>query len=171
VTGPLELDRLNPAWLAGSRGRRTESGEYDYYGIFACVSGGNMGMHRRLWRDVGGFREHFVPEDMEFSLRAWRQGARVLVAKEAVIHYRYRTEPKRLYRQGFAYGLGRVAIARMLSETGGPRPPRFAGWRSWLWLARHPPLKGPAARAVWCWVLGNRLGHVVGSLRTRTLLI
>ena len=34
VTGPLDVDRLNPAWVVESRGRAIEAGPGDFHGVF-----------------------------------------------------------------------------------------------------------------------------------------
>ena len=91
---------------------------------------------------------------------------------DAVVHYRYRETPRALWRQGLAYGAFRPRIARLLVEAGKPRPPRFAGWKSWaLLVLKLPGLVTQEGRAVWVWIAANRWGQVVGSIRHRTLML
>ena len=74
VTGPLELARLNPPWLADSRGRRDETEVPTFSGLFPSAHGNNMGMQKELWKSIGGFDEDIRllgAEDIEFSMRAW----------------------------------------------------------------------------------------------------
>ena len=174
VTGRLELERLNPGWLALSRGGAAAApGPPRFAGTFAYASGGNQGMTRDLFDRVGGFTEGVAgAEDIEFSLRCLGTGVDVREAADAVMHYRYRTAPGELFRQGRTYGSCRPLIARRMRDAGMSRPPRFHGWRSWLWLvARLPTLVTGPGRANWAWVAGNRLGHVIGSVRYRTLML
>lgn len=173
VTGPLEIDRLNPPWLAASRGRPSRTTGPTWYGRFPLVSGGNVGFRREVWRDVGGFDEHFLgAEDAEFSLRLSRRGIPVHFAPDALVHYRYRDSARILWRQGLQYGRGRPRVRRRMRELGLATPPALAGWRSWVWLVVHlPDLRRRAGRARWVWVAGNRVGHVVGSVQARTLFL
>jgi glycosyltransferase involved in cell wall biosynthesis len=174
VTGPLELDELNPAWLAGTRGRGDERGLATFYGIFPYPHGNNFGLRRELWERLGRFDEDFpsAAEDAEFGLRAWRAGVTLHFVEDAVVHYRYRGSVRDLWRQGTAYGGSRPLVRRLLKELGAPAPSSFAGWKSWLWLvSRLPTLRSGEGRAAWVWVAANRIGHVRGSVRHRCLLV
>lgn len=173
VTGPNLLDRLNPPWLAGSRGRGDEAPCGTFAGIFPTVRGNNFGVRTSTWQRLGGIREGSYPcEDLEFSLRCWMNGIEVVGIPQAVVHYRYRESPKELWRQGFAYGSQRPRIARLLKEAGGPVPPRWGGWKSWIILIlRLPTVVTRPGRARWLWIAGNRLGQVVGSVKYRTLML
>ncbi|MEP6625519.1 MAG: glycosyltransferase, partial [Acidimicrobiia bacterium] len=164
VTGPLELGRLNSAFMAASRGRRHESISPTFHNIFPAAHGNNFGMQRAAWTRIGGFDEDprlLGSEDIEISMRAWLAGIRLYFATDAVVHYRYRTEPRVLWQQGRRYGRSRPMLVRKLIEAGRARPPRFGGWRSWAWLAVHvPDLLHPEPRAGWVWVAANRLGQL-----------
>jgi len=174
VTGPLELDRLNPRWLADSRGRGDERGLPTFHGLFPTAHGNNMGMQRDVWDRLGRFDEDvdIGADDIEFSMRAEAEQICLSFVPDAVVHYRYRSTPGELWRQGRAYGRARPLVVKRLAERGLPTPPCFAGWRSWLWLLAHMvDLRDKAGRAVWCWVAGNRFGHLEGSVRYRTIFI
>lgn len=173
VTGPLELDRLNPPWLAESRGRTMEREAPSFYGIFPYAHGCNMGVHRSLWEKVGGLDEQMIAtEEIDLSLRLWLAGSPAVFEPAALVHYRYRTEARQLWRQGFRYGMCRPLVARRLVDAGGPRPSRLAGWKSWANLARQLPSAGsPEGRARLAWTAGNRLGQVVGSVRHRMVVL
>lgn len=174
VTGPLELDRLNPDWLAATRGRGDERGVPTFYGIFPYAHGNNLGLQRAAWERLGRFDEGFPngAEDIEFGLRAWQAGVPVHFVREAVVHYRYRSRPNDLWRQGTTYGRSRPLVRRRLKESGAPAPSPVAGWRSWLWLLIHlPGLRTRPGRSAWIWVAANRIGHLQGSVRHRCLLV
>lgn len=173
VTGPHELDVLNPRWLADTRGRSIEAPLGTFFGIFPCIRGAGWGVRRSTWERLGGLDEDLVAaEDLEFSLRCWLSGVDIVGIPEAVVHYRYRSAPRDLWRQGFAYGSNRPRLARMLVAAGRPRPPRFAGWKAWaLLVLRLPRLVTAEGRAAWVWIAANRSGQVVGSLRERTMMI
>lgn len=174
VTGPLELDLLNPKWLADSRGRGDERGLPSFHGLFPTVHGNNMGMQRAEWERLGRFDEHVLigSDDVELSLRAWLGLTPVHFADGALVHYRYRGEPSALWRQGRNYGRSRPIVVRRLRKLGLPCPSRLAGWRSWAWLVTHlRDLGTKEGRAAWVWVAGNRVGHVEGSIRYRALFL
>src|SRR6478735_8760244 len=162
VTGPLELDRLNPPWLAASRGRGDERGLPTFQGLFPTVHGNNMGMVRELFDAIRRWdlddRVSGV-DDVELSARLVRRGVEVHYEPAAVVHYRYRDEPRALWRQGRTYGRARPFLVRRLREQGLPTPHPIAGWRSWLWLGAHvPDLRRHEGRATWVWVAANRVG-------------
>jgi glycosyltransferase involved in cell wall biosynthesis len=173
VTGPNELDRLNPEWLASSRGRSADEAASTFYGIFTHMRGNNFGVRREVWQQVGPLASGFFPvEDMEFSLRCWLHGVEIVGLPDAVVHYRYRSSPRDLWRQGYAYGSHRPMIVRLLVQAGKPRPPRLGGWKSWLVLVvTIPILVTRRGRARWMWIAGNRFGQVVGTVRNRTLML
>lgn len=173
VTGPNEIDELNAAWLAASRGRSINQARGTFLGIFPCIRGNNFGVKKSIWLQLNGMTENFrACEDIEFSLRCWLNGIDIVGLPEAVVHYRYRDSADALWRQGFAYGSHRPIIARMLRDADRPTPPKFAGWKSWLMLAvRLPTLATRHGRATWIWIAGNRVGQVVGSYRQRTFML
>ena len=173
VTGSFELDLLNPPWLAESRGGGDRSTDPPrFLGTFPYARGGNLGARRSLVDAVGGFAETVTgSEDVEFSLRCLDHGVEVVPAPGAVLHYRYRGEGSVLFRQGRTYGRGRPHVVRLMIERGHERPPRFAGWKSWIWLVtRLPLLATTVGRARWLWVAGNRVGQIEGSIRHRTIV-
>lgn len=173
VTGPHEIDLLNPRWLAETRGRSIEDPVGTFFGIFPCIRGAGWGVNRQVWERMGGLDEGVLAaQDLEFSLRCWLKGIEIVGLPEAIVHYRYRRSVHDLWQQGFAYGSNRPRLARMLVTAGKPRPPRFAGWKAWaLLLLRLPRLVTPEGRAAWVWIAANRSGQVVGSIRERTLMI
>ncbi|HEX5615374.1 MAG TPA: glycosyltransferase [Acidimicrobiia bacterium] len=170
VTGPLEVRRLNPAWLVATRGVPSSTAPMTFHGLFPTIAAGNLGIRASVWRAVGGFDEAVVAqEDAELSLRLRAAGVAVHFAPDALVHYRYRHEPRVLFRQGLLYGTYRPLVARRARAAGLGRAPRFAGWRSWVvlvvWL---PRLATRTGRAAWSWVAGVRLGTLRGSVRYRT---
>jgi GT2 family glycosyltransferase len=173
VTGPLEVDRLNPAWLAETRGRPDHHTAATWFGSFPLVSGGNLGLHRTVWREVGPFDEAFTgAEDAEWSLRLAIHGIPVHFAPGALLHYRYRTEARVLWAQGNRYGFARPALRKKVAAAHLPVPGRLAGWRSWLWLVPHLlGLGSRQGRARWSWVAGVRTGHLRGSVHARSLFL
>jgi glycosyltransferase involved in cell wall biosynthesis len=175
VTGRHELDRLNPSWVADMRGRGDQRPAPTFFGIFPTARGGNFGIRRALLGQLGGFAEdpaYSGADDIELSLRAWLAGVELVPVPEAVLHYRYRSDARSLWRQGTAYGRPRPLIRRRLIAVGRPAPHPLSGWRSWVWLVLHlPVLRSRQGRARWTWVAANRWGQVLGSVRYRCVLL
>jgi glycosyltransferase involved in cell wall biosynthesis len=172
VTGPLEVHRLNPEWLARTRGSYPQDRIRTYHGLFDLLAGGNFGIHRSVYEEVGGLREDIfgAVDDLEFALRLHQAGVTIHFAPDAVIHYRYRSEPRVLFRQGRFYGRGKPLISKLTKAAGMRAPSRIAGWKSWLLLvAWLPRLSTRPGRASWCWIAGSRLGQVEGCWVHRTL--
>lgn len=170
VTGPIEVDLLNPPWLTAVRGRLPVDRPRTQNGAFTLVAGGNVGIHRSVWESIGGFAEDAFGggEDLEFSLRLHAHGVAPHFAPDAILHYRYRSEPRALFRQGRFYGRGKPLIGRLLHDAGLPGPSRLSGWKSWLTLfAWLPRLRTREGRAAWCWVAGSRLGQLEGIVHHR----
>jgi glycosyltransferase involved in cell wall biosynthesis len=173
VTGPLELDRLNPAWIVEARGRSFADRRPVFEGILPYASSCNLGLRRALFERARGFDPTWrVGEDLELSLRLWLEGAEVHFEPGAVVHYRYRPTLRSTYRQARSYGLVRPLLAERLRGAGRAAPKRAAGLRNWAWLLRHLPLlTDPAGRAKWLWVAGQRIGNLEGSLQVRRLYL
>ncbi|MFM7270462.1 MAG: glycosyltransferase [Actinomycetes bacterium] len=173
VTGPCDPFPLNPEWLARSRGIYPPDRPLEWHRLFPIASGGNVGLHRDVFAEVGGFRDDFLgAEDHEFSLRLAVAGIPVGFAPGARILYRMRAEPRALWRQGLGYGRNRPRLRREVARAGLRAPARLSGIRSWIRLvATIPGLRHGAGRAQWCWIAGVRIGHVLGSVRDRTLFL
>lgn len=167
VTGRLEAGELNTEAQQAGRGNVSELATF--YGLFPLVHGGNMGVTRQAWDAVGPLDESLGSvEDIEWSLRASAVGHRVVRLSDAVIHYRYRQRASDLWKQGLLYGQYRPEIARRTHEQLGIRLNRFAGFRSWAWLVVNiGKICRPDMRPQLAWVAGNRVGQVIGSVKSR----
>ncbi len=173
VTGPLEVDRLNPTWLATTRGRPSLTEGPTWFGVFPIVAAGNLGIRRDVWRAAGRFDEAFsAQEDHEFALRLRLRDVPIFFEPAALVHYRYRGSTRALWDQGRVYGASRPLLWRRVQRAGLEPPSRVAGWRSWLWLLVHlVDLRTEHGRAAWVWVAANRLGQLRGCIRYRTLFL
>jgi glycosyltransferase involved in cell wall biosynthesis len=173
VTGPVELDRLNPPGLAKSRGYAEAGAAPSFYGAFPYARGCNLGVKRPVLAAVGGFDEETLGlDDQELGLRMSKAQVDLVFVPDAVVHYRYRRDLRGIWRQGRFYGDGRVAMYKVARAADVPLPHRAAGWRSWVWLVVHVvDLRSSDGRLGWVWVLANRWGHLRGSLRHRTVFV
>lgn len=176
VSGHLDTSKLNPPWLAATRGTMpgTDSPPYLCEGVFPVVAAGNMAITRTDFGALGGFRPDARRlEDFDLSLVAWERGFLVERQPNAVLHYRLRSSPCALFRQGFQYGTARARIYRELVDRRLVRRWTVAGWRSWIKLALITPLAAFSRprRATLAWIAGNRWGRLAGSVRNKVLYL
>jgi len=173
ITGPLDVWSLNPPALAQSRGQSAEHPVGSFEGLFPVVRGANFAMRRSLWDQLGPFPEGAYPlDDTDLSFRARRLGVAVVGCPDMVIQYRYRGTSAELWRQGTSYGRSRCQFVRKLIDSGEPRPPRFAGWKSWLHLVvTVPRLADADRRPAWVWNAANRFGQLRGSIEQRLVYL
>ncbi len=170
VTGALDVDTLNPPWLVRTRGGGATSLRR-FHGTFPICATGNFGIHRDVWRSLGELTDRAAFEDMDISLRIWREGVPVAFEPRAVVQYRYRRTARELWAQGRRYGLGRIALCVTLRDAG-LRVPRLSGWRSWLLTAlRLWEVVTPTGRARLAWHLGNRAGQLSGFVKYHTVYV
>lgn len=173
TAGPIELDRLNPAWIVESRGRSFSTEPTTFFDIFPTASSCNMGLHREVFDDVGGFDESFlIGQDAELSMRLWQAGVELHFCADAVVHYRYRPTLRAVFGQSRRFAAVQPVFAERLRAAGHPTPSRWAGARQWLWLLRNlPRLASRPGRARWLFVAGRQVGRVQGGIRVRRLTI
>lgn len=172
VGSRLEYDRLNT--MAGSGASRFASeGLASMFG-YKVVTGGGSGCQRALWNALGGNNERWdsTGEDFEFSMRASRDfGVAPYFARDAVYHYRLRTNPRAMFRQSRRYG---QSHARLYKEFGQPEfrmPARAAVRHSLALLLRIDHLRDPERSLAWSRAAGKRLGRLEGSIRYRTIYL
>lgn len=167
VTGPLDVDRLNPAWVAESRGRAIEAGPGDFHGVFFFAHSCNLGVRKAIVTRCGGFDERLsTGEDIELSFRLWRAGVSLTYVPGAVVHYRYRTTMGELWNQSRAHARVSPWLEQEVRDAGVALP-ADREWRRWLWLGRHGGLLASRpGRAYWVSVAGGRVGRLEGRWRT-----
>jgi glycosyltransferase involved in cell wall biosynthesis len=173
VTGPQEHESLNPDWSWGIFGTRSATELQTFEGIFAFGPTANLGVRRTAFDRIGGFDLSINPyEDLDFCLRSWLAGTRLIFLHDAVVHYRYRSSFRALWKQCVSYGTAAPAIAKALAAADRPRPSRWVGIKRWVWLVRHlPSIRTRHGQARWLVVAGTSLGRVLGSVRSRSLML
>jgi len=73
----------------------------------------NMGLSRTLWDKIGGFGTLRHGQDIEFSNRIIRSGARVIFIDNAGVFHKRRTNLRQFYRQVFNWGVARVNLFKI----------------------------------------------------------
>lgn len=70
----------------------------------------NMGVSRQLWQQLGGFRAMRFGEDIDFSIRIFKAGARCRLFPEAWVWHKRRTDFRRFFRQVRNSGTARINL-------------------------------------------------------------
>jgi glycosyltransferase involved in cell wall biosynthesis len=73
----------------------------------------NMGLSRKLFEKIGGFNHLRHGQDIEYSSRIIRSGARVVYADDAPVYHKRRTNLRRFYRQVFNWGVARINLYKI----------------------------------------------------------
>lgn len=70
----------------------------------------NMGISRKVWEEVGGFKLTRLGEDIEFSIRIIEAGFKVELIPDAIVFHKRRTDFIQFYKQLHFFGRARINI-------------------------------------------------------------
>ncbi|MEI2717430.1 MAG: glycosyltransferase family 2 protein [Candidatus Nanopelagicales bacterium] len=141
----------------------------------ASASGCLLGIARRDWEQLGGFHEELFAygEDVEFSLRMWASGRRVVLAPQAVAFhdYEFSRNPTKMYlleRNRWINLLTIYQRTTLLSAAARHRDRggRDAAHRAATGLAQAEVVRIPLARGSTGTTLRHEEGGPVQSTRT-----
>ncbi len=76
----------------------------------------NMGLSRDLYKKIGGFGALRHGQDIEYSHRIIKSGARVIYINDAVVYHKRRTSIIKFYRQVFNWGVARINLYKIDSS-------------------------------------------------------
>ena len=173
ITGPLPVDRLNPAWVQNAYYSEPPTGVTRFCDIFPFAATANLGVTRSVLDAIGDFDESLpTGEDIDFCLRLWDAGYDLSFRDDAAVQYRYRASVRALWRRTRSYSEAAPAIVKRMAERGHPTPSALAGLRQWVWLVRRLGLiRSCQGRARWVVVAATKVGRLVGSVRHRRVLL
>jgi glycosyltransferase involved in cell wall biosynthesis len=162
VGGPLEVNRLNPMWLADARGHWGTNAP-GRFGNVNFAHGCNLGIHRDALRAVGGFDERLrAGEEIDLALRLASRDIELYFVPDALVHYRYRDGLFANCKQSFGFG----RVAPVLERRGRDLTDfeaEGASLRRTLWLAPNVlRLASRSGRVRWVWVASNLVGRTAG---------
>jgi glycosyltransferase involved in cell wall biosynthesis len=172
VTGPFDATQINPVTVQSWRPPRGKS-LHGSKGFRPYAPSGNLGVWASTFDKTGGFNEDYGQnEDVEWSWRAQLASFTLGLAQGAVVHYRYRTTPVAICRQGYLSGIGAARLYRDYRAQGFKRTPLQRSLRTWLWLVvRLPYLLTRPRRGIWMRRAGESAGRLVGSIRFRVFFL
>ena len=170
VSAKLDHELLNEPWLL--RVRAPHAGLPNTNPNFMPYTlGAALGVQRPVHESIGGFDETYVGagEDRDYCYRAQLAGVELVLAPNAVVHYRHRRTALGVYRQSRAYGRARVQLYRDYRSRGMSRPPQLRSIGGWLLAPFKLPLALTARHRRLSWVsrLGKRVGKLQASVRYR----
>lgn len=70
----------------------------------------NMGIHRKVYRKIGGMGKLRHGQDMDFSARIYRAGFTVGLIEDAYVYHKRRTNLRRFFKQVFNWGVARINL-------------------------------------------------------------
>ncbi len=129
----------------------------------------NMGLHRTIYEQIGGFGSLRHGQDIEYSNRIIKSGAKVVYIQESVVYHKRRTSLKKFFRQVFNWGVARINLYKMDAAMLEPLhfapavgfwfivaftgwailvPAVFAIWRVFVWLGLFAVLASAVHAAI-----------------------
>ncbi len=175
VGGSLERRTLNDEVALAARPPKSADGLLDSFGFLLYTPFANAGMHKKVWRDAGFFDEtyRYGSTDVEFFWRAQLGGATLGFAKDAVIHYRLRSDLSGVVHQAYSYGRSHPKLYAAFEAAGMPRSDLAAACLEWGWIVTHSPwLFGEKVRrAAWLYRAAMRWGRLAGSVQNGVLYL
>ncbi|MFL2982934.1 MAG: glycosyltransferase [Candidatus Neomarinimicrobiota bacterium] len=76
----------------------------------------NMGITRKIFDTIGGFGDLRHGQDIEYSNRIRKSGAKIKFIKDALVYHRRRTSLMQFIRQVFNWGVARVNLGKIDSK-------------------------------------------------------
>jgi glycosyltransferase involved in cell wall biosynthesis len=170
VAGHIDHTRLNP---------RSQYDEVEWedaplrYGFLRAGIGANMGIHRDLLADIGGFDQGLHRgEDLDVFWKSQLRGEALYYARDAVVHRRLRSGAWAIAYQHYHYGRSAPLVFRRYRQFGlRRRPTRDVIYDLAMIIVRLPTIIDPAARRRWATWSGRSIGFVVGSITARTIYL
>ncbi len=77
----------------------------------------NMGIRRDVYKKLGGFSKMRFGEDIDFSIRIFKNGYRCRLFPEAWVWHKRRTDFNKFFRQVFNSGIARINLYKRYPES------------------------------------------------------
>lgn len=77
----------------------------------------NMGIKADLYKELGGFSKMRFGEDIDFSIRIFKSGARCRLFPDAWVYHKRRTDFKKFFRQVHNSGIARINLYLKYPES------------------------------------------------------
>lgn len=126
IVGPAVRDRNEPNYIGCGAKLVGRELRYQWNPVIdenikeiGIIPGGCIALSRELFENIGGFdnMKHYGFEDVEFCLRAWRLGARLLgVPTSCIEHWFRNSQPFEVPYMSVTYNAVRTAVLHLSGE-------------------------------------------------------
>lgn len=99
----ISYSMTSPFTTGGIRGNKKHIGTFHPRSF-------NMGVSRKAWQQVGGFKLTRLGEDIEYSIRIQKAGFKIGLIPDARVFHKRRTDFKQFYKQLHFFGRARINI-------------------------------------------------------------
>ncbi|QJW89856.1 glycosyltransferase [Spirosoma taeanense] len=106
VQKAISYSMTSPFTTGGIRGSRKNLGGTYHPRSF------NMGLSRKVWETIGGYKLSRMGEDIEFAIRIIENGFKTGLIPDAFIYHKRRTNFRQFFRQLRFFGRARINISR-----------------------------------------------------------
>jgi len=103
VQQAISYSMTSPFTTGGIRGNKKHIGTFHPRSF-------NMGVSRKVWEQIGGFKLTRLGEDIEYSIRIQASGFKIGLIPDAVVYHKRRTDFRQFYKQLHFFGRARVNI-------------------------------------------------------------
>lgn len=103
VQKAISYAMTSPFTTGGIRGNKKHMGQFHPRSF-------NMGISRKAWEKVGGYKLTRLGEDIEYSIRIHTAGFQIGLIPEAVVYHKRRTNFVQFYKQLHFFGRARINI-------------------------------------------------------------
>jgi GT2 family glycosyltransferase len=151
-------------------GRRPYDMKVSGLGFYPVVIGSSFGVHRDVWKAVGGFDETLPQaEDFDFAFRVQLAGYRFASRPDAFVHYRVPTSTIGAMRKYYGYGRFQPLLYRKHRGNGMRRRSTAEVAKVWLRLLKRSPelVRSSEERRHWCERFAHASGRIAGSAEFR----
>lgn len=105
----ISYSMTSPFTTGGIRGNKKHIGTFHPRSF-------NMGISRKVWETVGGFKLTRLGEDIEYSIRIQNAGFKTGLIPDAVVFHKRRTNFLQFYKQLHFFGRARINIYKHFSS-------------------------------------------------------
>ena len=77
----------------------------------------NMGIKKDIFEKLGGFSKMRFGEDIDFSIRIFKEGYRVSLFSDAFVYHKRRTDFKKFFRQVYNSGIARINLYKKYPDS------------------------------------------------------
>lgn len=172
VACSVDATKLNPEWTQIHDDFQAHGlGKLAWYPYLHHAGGSSLGVKRALFQAIGGFDEGLeYCEDTDFCCKVQLSGVSLHFVPDAVLHVRYRTTYRGVYRQARNWAKASVCVFKKYRVRQNRGLWRWSPyWRQWKWILGivWQNVGQAKGRACLVWHLGWQIGLLMGSIRYR----